>query len=165
MKNKKIKVTGLVEMYLTDQKTGIKKKIYEHENSIYTEFYAALAEALDNARDNALTNLFVLCQGQPVNYKDGIVLLFEILAGDIEHFYSLKTTLSEPSANQFRATGLYDAGVAIDVISLDLGLHWVGDANGGAFDELQIATHQPTGVSIPISTNYTVVWTLTFTVH
>ncbi len=169
MKNKKIKVHGLIEMYLTDQKTGVKKKIYEHENSIYTEFYAALAESLDNGRDNALSDLFVTCVTQPPNYKDGIVLLWDIdtdpEAGELEYFYSLKTTLSEPSSNQFRATGLYDAGVAIDVISLDLGLLWVGGGQGGAFDELQIATHQPAGVSIPISTNYTVVWTLTFTVH
>ena len=171
VKNIGIRVDGFVEHYLTDRITGKKEKILEGSNTIYIEFYAALANALDGGLDIGLTNLFTTCVTQPVNYKDGIVMLWNIVSdptyGDIEHFYSLKTTLSEPASHQFRATGLYDAGVAItDVISLDLGLHWVGLTTGGSFDELQIATNQPVGtVAIPISTNYTVVWTLTFTVH
>ena len=171
VKNIGIRCNGLVEHYLTDLKTGKKEKILEGSNSIYTEFYAALAQALHGGLDIGFTNLFTTCVTQPVGYQDGIVLLWDVTTdpvyGDIESFYCLKTTLSEVGTHQFRATGLYDAGVAIpDVISLDLGLHWVGASTGGDFNELQVATNQPVGtVAIPIATNYTVVWTLTFTVH
>ncbi len=165
-----IKATGFVEMYLTDRLSGKVTKIYEDHNSIRTEMYAALANALNTGQDNGFTDLFITCVTQPPNYKDGIVLLWDSYTspqGEVEKFYSLKTTLSSPAANQFRMTGLYDAGVAItDVIEVNCGLHWVGGNLGGAFDQLEVANNFPSGVvPIPISTNYTVVWTITFTVH
>ena len=166
-----IRATGLVEMYLTDRLSGEVKKIYEAHNSIRDAMYAALAKALNTGQDNGFNDLFVTCQTQPPDYKDGIVLLWnsytDPVFGEIEEFYSLKTTLSSPAANQFRMTGLYDAGVAItDVIEVNCGLTWVGDSKGGFFDELEVANNFPSGtVPIPVSTNYTVVWTITFTVH
>ena len=166
-----IRATGLVEMYLTDRLSGEKTKIYEDHNSIRTAMYAALSNALSGGQDNGFTDLFVTCVTQPPNYKDGIVLLWnsytDPVYGEIEEFYSLKTTLSSPAANQFRMTGLYDAGVAIaDVLEVNCGLHWVGTSQGGFFDQLEVSNNFPSGVvPIPISTNYTVVWTITLTVH
>ena len=133
--------------------------------------YAALANALNSGLDNGFTQLFTTCVTQPPNYKDGIVLLWNSYTdpeyGEIEEFYSLKTTLSSPAANQFRMTGLYDAGVAIaDVIEVNCGLHWIGTSQGGFFNQLEVANNFPSGtVPIPVSTNYTVVWTITLTVH
>lgn len=166
-----IRATGLIEMYLTDRLSGKVTKIYEDHNTIRTAMYAALANALNSGQDNGFTELFVTCETQPPNYKDGIVLLWDSYTdpvhGWIEKFYSLKTTLSSPAANQFRMTGLYDAGVAIDdVIEVNCGLHWTGTSKSGTFDQLEVANNFPSGtVPIPISTNYTVVWTITFTVH
>jgi len=162
---KNLKITGFVEYYLTDWKTGIEKKICEGKNTIQTAFYTKLAEKLNANYDFALDDLFTTCQTSGVDANDGINA---DLSGYSESTHmSFKTTLAKIGTDVLRVTGLYDKGDAIEIRSVKLGKYWIDQpvgSNQGSFAELFIAWHIE-NISVPISTNLTVVWNITFTVH
>lgn len=166
-----MKITGLIETYLTD-KNGIKRKVSEVENTIHATFYDALAKHLDNNYDIALNNLFTTTESE--NYHDGI----NFYATDPTEaaWYgnmAMITTLSQPASNQFRATGVFTnpGSVTIRAKSPLLGKQWIRQNNPygtdyGAFNDFVIASNAGfIAVDVPVGEVLTIIWTITFTVH
>ena len=166
-----MKITGLIESYLTD-KNGIKRKVGEVKNTIHSTFYEALAKHFDDNYDIALDNLFTTDYSE--DYHDGINF-YATDPGETEWYGNMAmiTTISQPSSIQFRATGVYtnSGSVTMRAIAPILGKGWIIQSNPygsdyGAFNDFVIASNAAfTAVDIPVSEVPTIVWTVTFTAH
>lgn len=72
-----IKIEGSVKVYLTDNKTGIKRLHFETKNSIQAAYAAGIVDALDNGSgltSIALDDLFDGNLTPPTNGEDGIAI-------------------------------------------------------------------------------------------
>ena len=166
----KISAVGHIKAYLTD-KSGNKRKVFDDKNTIQASLLAALAAHLDTNTDLALDNLFTTMATE--NYHDGIVFYATTVADSYIGIHSAVTTISQPTAIQFRATGVYtnNAAVSVKLLVPLLGKGWIIAVNpygydAGAFNDFIIAS-APTWVTqtVPASEVLTLVWTITFTAH
>ena len=159
-------IDGFVEAFLTDQ-NGNKKKIYSGQNTFYADFNEALAKSLSQDYDAnflALDNLFS-ANGTPVTYGDGMIGLMD------GSYQSFVTTISQPTANQFRLTGVYtnSSGSTVVVTYPGCGKSWnslIAGTTVPPFVDFRIAmANLFPSTSVPTGEVLTVVWTITFTVH
>ncbi len=164
-----MKITGFVEAYLTNRKTGAKRKVFEGENQIDSDFYEALAKHFDTNYDITLDNLFVANENPPDNQGDGMVIEDSTLPAGGSMSWSMKTTLSQPAANQIRFTGLFDQGSAITAILPQLGINWFTTYEGIILNQEdftdKISITPIFSQVVPSGEDLTIIWTITFTVH
>ncbi|MEE9571776.1 MAG: hypothetical protein V3W20_01855 [Candidatus Neomarinimicrobiota bacterium] len=167
---KKLKIAGNIKMYVTD-KNGKKRKLYDGKNSISSAFHQALAKHIDTNYDIALDNLFT--GASPINGQDGIYL-FSTNAGGTTFggVVAMATVLTEPAAHQLVATGTYvnSAGSSVYFMLPILGKNYViivnpYGPNSGNFVDFNVAGGTSAVQTIPAGETFTVVWTITFTVH
>lgn len=174
-----MKITGLLETYLTD-KNRVKRKIGEGKNNIDLKFYKALASylSLHNTSPNNLivfSNLFTGGNGyandQPE--KDGITA---IVYGSGLKTTAFATTITQPGTNKFRATGVWTnpEPTSITLITAQLGVNWLRNDqyepdyhpdDGGWFSGFLLAYGGMSSTVVPSGDTLTIVWTITFTVH
>lgn len=160
-----MKITGFIETYLTD-KNGVKRKVGSHPNTIDPTFFEILAENLDTGRDLQLSSLFTVVGTPPTHGGDGIYIRVEYSGFPDEDQMTI-TTLSQPAAHQFRATGVFtnNTGRILDVVGAYLGKYYSHTYE--TFTDFFIATGSPgfATETVPIGETFTVVWTITFTTH
>lgn len=167
-----MKITGFIETYLTD-KNGVKRKVGEQKNTIDSTLYEALAKHFDNNYDIALNDLFDSYTSQP--YADGINFTASNTALTISYGHpAMITTLSQPSSNKLRATGVYtnNESESIRAFAPQLGKSWIRETvpdeeDDGYFNDFVVAKTGGswTAVDIPVGEVLTIIWTITFTVH
>ncbi len=168
IKKGKLKITGHFKSWVTD-KNGNRHSEQEGENSIYASFYEAIAKALDTGYDIHLNNMFASDGIAPL-YGDGIVI-GEYAVPLILNQYAMVSTDSQPSANQYRVTGVLTngTGASLDLINPLLGKSWSPPLTGGLnakFLDFYIALFSGfTTTTVPNTEILTIVWTITFTVH
>ncbi len=154
----------MVQGYLTD-KNGNKRKVQEHSNAIFADFYGILAQNLESGIDFALDDLFLVSESPPTLQKDGIFVTTTTPVGQ----RSLVTTLSEPSSSQLRATGVFTNGTGSTVVVAGfpyLGKYYGAVGGLGAFVDFVLAWDTAwSSVSVPNGETLTIVWTITFTAH
>ena len=167
---KKLRINGHIEMFITG-KDGKKKKVFDGKNSISTTFHPVLARHLDDNYDIALDNLF--STASPINGQDGIVAVSTNAAGTaFGGIVSLITVLSEPATHQLKGTGTYVNGTGSTVYFMSpiFGKNWIivvnpSGPNAGSFADFSIALGTSAVQTVPNTETFTVVWTITFTVH
>ena len=162
-----MKITGFVETFITD-KNGVKRKVGSHHNTIVpgaTGFFEALARNLAVGIDFTLDNLFTVAGTPPSQGKDGIYL--HLLYGGTTYDFMSITTLSQPSSNKLRATGVYTNATGGTVVATGAYLGKYYSTFYETFTDFWIATGSPGWVNktLPNGEIFTVVWTITFTVH
>lgn len=175
MENKKqLCASGFLEAYLTD-KNGKMRKVYEGKNIINQSVLDAIADEIGtsyNSSNNiALDSLFT-GSTYAADYKDGIVCL---TTDGVSVYYGnmgMATTITQPAANQFRATGVFTNGFGETIIMTapQLGKSWVrvlvpGAPALGDFNDFVIAQGGMSPQTVPDGATLTIVWTITFTVH
>ena len=181
MKKGNLKISGLVETYLTDKK-GVKRKVGEAHNAIEdAEFLPQLAKYMTSPVSNNLIefdNMFILGNGYTDSGNqtgtDGIIA--EVLnMGSLQAAFL--SVASQPAANQFRVTGTWTNPEATTktLAYAELGRQWIkakgwadiGD--GGYFDYpnggFVLASGGMANTDVPSGELITIVWTITFTVH
>ena len=174
--NKGIKITGLVEQFLTDIH-GVKRKIGENHNTISTQFYAKLAKALTSRSAWDLlhmSNFFTAGLMYPDSqvYSDGIVAGYEPGVGGAGVQFAFACT-DNKTATQYIVTGVFtnSGGVTKTLGNLCLGNNWVKNqgwealGDGGFFSSYELAYGGMADVSVPLGEVLTVVWTINFSVH
>lgn len=165
-------VSGFMEAYLTD-KNGVKKKVYEGENTISPTFYAALAKALDTGYDISMLPLFT-DDLEPVTPPHGAgIMAMAYSTGDIVYgFRAFITTANETADNVLVFTGVYtnNTGSTIRIKTPQLGKDAIlitgAPFNAYSFYEFIIAANASfTPQDVPAGEALTIVWTITITVH
>ncbi len=168
---KKLRISGHIEMFITD-KNGKKRKVFDGKNSIGSLFHPALAQHLDDNYDIALDNLFST-NAPPINGQDGIVAVSTNAAGSsFGGIVPFITVLSEPASHQLKGTGTYvnSTGGTVYFKLPIFGKNWIiivnpSGPNGGNFVDFSIAYGPSAVQTIPNTETFTIVWTITFTVH
>lgn len=156
-----INVNGFTKAYLTDL-DGNKKKVFEAKNSFYLDFAIALAKHLYNNYDIALDNQFSTVA--PIDDEDGIMSI------EGSNWISFIGTTSEPSADEFRITGVYtnNTGSTVNVIVPNMGKRWLGNffTYTPPFVDFRIVTNSTWSTqAVPDGQSLTIVWTIKFTEH
>jgi len=166
-----IKVNGVMETYIGG------KKVREDKNTIDSSFYNLLAQVLADEKSHltlAQTSLFNNVETQPDANEDGIVVEDNSLPSNASQYYSMTTVLSQPLANQIRATGTFvnPLGVSKTLTSPLWGANWItridpidGVVEDEYFSDYLLAYNESWSVVVPASETLTLVWTVTFTVH
>lgn len=159
-------VDGYLEAFLTD-KDGNKRMVYAGQNNFYIDFNKALAKHLDNNYDidlNAGTEGLFSANGTPAQYGNGMAGLMDGL------FQSFVSTLSQPSAEKLRVTGVYtnSSGSSVVVTYPVLGKSWnpagsMTGFNAPPFQDFRIAiANLFPSTTVPNGEVLTVIWTITF---
>ncbi len=65
---------GHIKVFITDNKTGIKRKVFEDHNAIQAAYATAIVDALDATTNFAIDNLFNGNANPPPNGEDGIAI-------------------------------------------------------------------------------------------
>ncbi len=166
-----LKITGLIETYLTD-KNGVKRKVNEHRNTIGTGFYLKLATYMTSHATPdliELDNMFTGGTGYAYQQVGGDGIVGSYDSGAQPAFASVA---SQPAANQFRVTGTWTNPEAstYNMGNPALGKNWIKqqgwEAKGdGGFFTFVLASGGMVTTAIPSGELITIVWTITFTVH
>ena len=167
---KKLEIAGNIKMFLTD-KNGKKRKVYDGKNTISPTLFRALVDHLDDNYDIALDNLFTTYAH--INGQDGISLTSTNAGGTIfGGMVAMITLLTQPASHQLVGTGTYvnSAGSSVYFHIPIFGKNWIGVPNpygpdAGSFADFYIAGGTQAVQTIPAGETFTVVWTITFTVH
>ena len=133
-----LKISGLVETYLTD-KNGVKRKVGEQHNTISSQLYAKLANYMTSHATNdliELSNMFTGGTGYTwqQEHGDGIAA---IVYGQGLLMAAFASVASQPAANQFRVTGTWtnpEAGT-INLRNATIGNDWFKNQGWEAPDD------------------------------
>lgn len=167
-----MKITGLVETYLTD-KNGVKRKVGEQQNTISADFYAALATYMTSHASYDLiefSNMFTGGTGYAYSQVGGDGIVGSYDSGAQPAFASVA---SQPGTNKFRVTGTWtnpEVGT-YNMANPALGVNWIKEqgwgapGDGGFFSDFVLASGGMATTPIPSGELITIVWTITFTVH
>ena len=169
---KNLKITGLVETYLTDKK-GVKRKVGSHHNTVAAEFHNKLAKYLTSHASYDLiefSNMFTGGTGYAYSQVGGDGIVGSYDSGVQPAFASVA---SQPAANQFRVTGTWTnpLGTSYNMANPGLGVNWIkqqgweAPGDGGFFSDFLLASGGMTTTAVPSGELITIVWTITFTVH
>lgn len=168
-----IEANGFMEMFVTNHKTGIKKRVYAGKNTIHADFFNIMGQLMVTNYDYSTSGaLFTVNEYPPDLAKHGICFKDTILPAPssvnfmtVSQYRSMKTTISQPTATQFRATGLWDAATQVYVTSPVLGNAWAPHGSADYYPTATFATNPSfTPQTVLAANTITIVWTITFNV-
>ena len=173
MKIGNVKVSGFMEMFVTNKITGIKKRVYAGNNTIHATFFKTMGDLMVTNYDySSAGKLFTVNEYPPDIAKHGICFKDTTLPAPtsinfltVSRYRSMKTTITQPAVNKLTATGLWDAATEVYVTAPVWGGAWTPQGSSDYYPMVPYATNPSFTPQTVIAANaITIVWTITFTV-
>lgn len=168
-----MKIKGFMEMFVTDWKTGIKKRIYARENTISVEFFDVMGQLMVGNYNYSKTGgggLFTLNNDPPAVSENGICFKDTTLPAPTSinflttsQYRSMKTTYSTSGTDKLIGTGLWDAATEVYVTAPVWGHIWTPTGSSDFYPMIPFATNPSFVPQTVLAANtITIVWTITF---